>query len=66
MSDSNDNIDGDIEVMVEQIKNPNEWPAWGKKYIYESPDSGKTVYAREFGAEHDTRVKIKPEEVKDD
>jgi len=60
MSDSND-IDADIEVMVEQIKNPNEWPAWGKKYIYESPDGGNTVYAREFGSPSAERVLIKGE-----
>lgn len=24
----------------------------GKSYIYESPDGGKTVYAREFGTNH--------------
>ncbi|MDA7807104.1 hypothetical protein N8955_00040 [bacterium] len=61
MSDSND-IDADIEVMVEQIKNPNDWPAWGKKYIYESPDGGSTVYAREFGKPSAERVLIKGEE----
>lgn len=27
--------------------------------IYESPDKGKTVYEREIGAPHRTRVKIK-------
>ena len=55
-------IDTDIDVMVEQVKNPNEWPPWGKKYIYESPDKGATVYAREFGKPHDERVLIKGEE----
>ena len=62
MIDSNNDIDTDIDVMVEQIKNPNDWPAWGKKYIYESPDKGATVYAREFGKPHDERVLIKGEE----
>jgi len=37
-------------------------PACGKKYIYESPDKGETVYAREFGKPHDERVLIKGEE----
>ena len=26
-----------------------------KKYIYESPDGGKTVYQREVGAPHEER-----------
>jgi hypothetical protein len=55
-------IDEEMEVMMNKIKNPNAWPDWGKKYIYESPDGGQTVYQREFGAEHSTRVQIKPEE----
>ena len=28
------------------------------KTIFESPDGGKTVYAREFGADIDTRTQI--------
>jgi len=34
----------------EEVKTPK---------IYESPDKGKTVYEREFGAPHNTRIKIK-------
>ena len=30
-----------------------------KTYIFESPDGGKTVYRREFGASHETRELIK-------
>jgi hypothetical protein len=30
-----------------------------KTYIYESPDKGKTVYRREFGADHNTRELVK-------
>jgi len=30
-----------------------------KKMIYESPDKGKTIYAREFGAPASTRKLIK-------
>jgi hypothetical protein len=30
-----------------------------KTYIFESPDGGKTVYRREFGAPHETRELIK-------
>jgi len=30
-----------------------------KIYIYESPDGGKTVYKREFGAPHETRERTK-------
>jgi GDP-D-mannose 3',5'-epimerase len=30
-----------------------------KTYIYESPDGGKTVYRREFGADHSTRELVK-------
>tara|TARA_R110002051_G_C8597549_1_gene479885 strand:+ start:765 stop:905 length:141 start_codon:yes stop_codon:yes gene_type:complete len=30
-----------------------------KKYIYESPDGGKTIYRREFMAPHNTRELIK-------
>jgi hypothetical protein len=30
----------------------------GATYIYESPDNGKTVYAREQGADSDTKVLI--------
>ena len=48
--------------MFEKIKHPEKWPAWGKKYIYESPDKGETVYAREFGKPHGERVLIKGEE----
>ena len=53
-------LDKDIDKMMEEIKKPQH----GKKWIYER--AGEKVYRREFGAEHDTRVKIKPEEVKDD
>jgi hypothetical protein len=35
-----------------------------KKYIYESPDKGKTVYARECGQPHTERKLIK--ETKDE
>tara|TARA_B100000902_G_C27313927_1_gene920083 strand:- start:65 stop:259 length:195 start_codon:yes stop_codon:yes gene_type:complete len=55
-------LDTEIDIMVEKIKHPNTWPSWEKKYIYESPDGGKTVYQREFGADVSTRVQIKPEE----
>jgi|TARA_B110000285_G_scaffold224327_1_gene281020 hypothetical protein len=35
-----------------------------KKYIYESPDKGKTVYAREIGGSSERKL-IKPAEVKE-
>jgi hypothetical protein len=54
--------DVNYDIMFEKIKHPEKWPAWGKKYIYESPDKGKTVYKREFGASFDTRELIKGEE----
>jgi hypothetical protein len=66
MSESNDKEtteeDVDYDIMFEKIKHPEKWPAWGKKYIYESPNKGATVYAREFGKPHDERVLIKGEE----
>jgi len=34
--------------------------------IYESPDRGETVFAREFGADHSTRVMIMKDGVKID
>tara|TARA_B100000497_G_C7347170_1_gene227158 strand:- start:397 stop:570 length:174 start_codon:yes stop_codon:yes gene_type:complete len=40
------NINKDIDTMIEEIKEPKA----SKKYIYESPDKGKTVYRREFGS----------------
>jgi hypothetical protein len=55
MGDANE----DFDIMVEKIKHPEKW---NKKYIYESPDGGSTVYAREFGKPHDERVLIKGEE----
>lgn len=33
-----------------------------KKKIYESPDGGKTVYQRDFGAGHDTRTRVEVED----
>lgn len=30
-----------------------------KTYIYESPDNGKTIYRREIGEKHNTRVQVK-------
>ena len=39
-----------IDEQVEESK---------KTYIYESPDKGKTVYRREFGADHNTRELVK-------
>ena len=33
-----------------------------KKKIYESPDGGKTVYERDFGAGHDTRTRVEVED----
>ena len=36
-----------------------------KKYIYESPDGGKTVYQREFGAPHEERELLLSQEEKD-
>ena len=30
--------------------------------IYESPDNGKTVYERDFGASHDTRTRVEVED----
>lgn len=41
------NINEDIDTMIEEIKEPKA----SKKYIYESPDKGKTVYRREFGSD---------------
>jgi 7-carboxy-7-deazaguanine synthase len=35
-----------------------------KKHIYESPDGGKTIYAREIGAVHNNREMIKPKKEK--
>ncbi len=29
-------------------------------WVYESPDKGKTIFRRKFGAPHDTREQIKP------
>ena len=29
-----------------------------KRFIYESPDGGKTIFKREFGKPHETREKI--------
>ena len=34
-----------------------------RKYIYESPDNGKTVYKREFGDYHNRKL-IKPKKEK--
>ena len=33
----------------QEVKNWKEWSKKPKKYIYESPDGGKTLYRREFG-----------------
>ena len=52
-------LDEAYDIMVERIKHPEKW---SKKYIYESPDGGTTIYAREFGKSHDERVLIKGEE----
>jgi hypothetical protein len=44
MTESNDKEtteDVDYDIMFEKIKHPEKWPAWGKKYIYESPDKGE-------------------------
>ena len=41
-----------------------EYTGTNKKLIYESPDGGKTVYAREIGAAYDSRKQIKPEKEK--
>lgn len=47
--------------MFEKIKNPNYQRRYGNlgkvPYIYESPDGGKTVYARLFGSNERTLVK---------
>ena len=37
-----------------------------KPKIYESPDGGKTVYERDFGAAHDTRKQVKVEDDRSD
>ena len=37
-----------------------------KKYIYESPDKGKTVYEREIGAPISTRKLVKKTKVKNE
>jgi|ETNmetMinimDraft_22_1059887.scaffolds.fasta_scaffold126344_2 hypothetical protein len=50
-------VDKDIDKMMDEIKNPQH----NKKWIFER--AGDKVYKREFGAEHSTRVLIKPEEV---
>tara|TARA_B100001113_G_C21019975_1_gene583095 strand:- start:50 stop:595 length:546 start_codon:yes stop_codon:yes gene_type:complete len=36
-----------------------------KKYIYESPDGGKTVYQRPFGAPHEERELVPSQEERD-
>ena len=36
-----------------------------KKYIYESPDNGKTVYQREVGAPHEERELVPSQEERD-
>ncbi len=48
-------LNEDIDTMIEEIKQPKAT----KKYIYESPDKGKTVYRREFGSDVRELVKEK-------
>ena len=36
-----------------------------KKYIYESPDGGKTVYQRKFGASHEERELVPSQDERD-
>lgn len=56
-----DKLNNSIDEMFEKIKNPNYQRRYGNlgkvPYIYESPDGGKTVYARLFGSNERTLVK---------
>tara|TARA_A100001388_G_C28545059_1_gene392093 strand:+ start:353 stop:571 length:219 start_codon:yes stop_codon:yes gene_type:complete len=36
----------------------SRWTIKGNKKIFESPDSGKTVFERDIGQPHDTRKKL--------
>ena len=50
------NQDSSVDKLSEEIVDDKT-----KKYIYESPDRGKTVYRREFGS--DSREKVDWDEV---
>ena len=58
-------IDHQLDEMLNKIKEPgyvNWYGSSGKlPLIYESPDGGKTVYARPFGSTPDTRRLVKGE-----
>lgn len=57
-------LDSNIDEMFEKLKNPNYQRRYGTQgkvpYIYESPDGGKTVYARQFGTS-EPRILVKGE-----
>jgi hypothetical protein len=58
-----DQLNDSIDEMLNKIKNPEHKVWHGSQgmlpYIYESPDGGKTVYARPFGSNHTQKVLIR-------
>ena len=59
-----DELDNSIDSMFEKLKNPDYQRTYGfagkVPYIYESPDGGKTVYARLFST-NEPRTLVKGE-----
>lgn len=56
-------LDNEVDSMIDKIKNPNKKVWHGSQgmvpYIYESPDGGRTVYARPFGSDPKVKVLIR-------
>lgn len=59
-----DELEDNIDSMFKKLKNPDYQRTYGSMgkvpYIYESPDGGKTVYARPFGT-NEPRTLVKGE-----
>jgi hypothetical protein len=59
-------LDNDIEVMLDKIKNPEKQTWYGSQgmlpFVYESPDGGKTVYARPFGSDPTQKILVRGED----
>lgn len=61
-----DESDPEIDMMFDKIKNPKNQTWYGSQgmlpLVYESPDGGKTVYARPWGTEPSHKILVRGED----